>query len=305
MRSTLIIATILSLLYYNPVRGQYALDIGVNAGMANYLGEIGGGPGLARDWILDMELSQTRWNPGVFVRYRLDYNWAFNFSLDYIRLQGADSLTENPNRFARNLSFRNDVIEFGAQAEYYFFNQPDVGRTGRYLLDFKSYFFAGVNGFYNNPQAKFGEEWVALQPLNTEGLESPYSRIQVAIPVGFGFFYTFSRIHRFGMKAGWRYTFTDYIDDVSTQYPDPANLTSEEAIALSNRTSEVANHPLAAELVPFFVKGGVRGNPKANDSYMTLSFQYSYVIRGKSKSFGRRKNYLYGRRRGRMGKARF
>jgi len=99
--------------------------------------------------------------------------------------------------------------------------------------------------------------------------------------------------------------FTDYLDDVSTFYPDPELLASDEARALSNRTSEVAAHPLAAELAPFFVKGGIRGNADANDSFMTLTFQYSYVIRGQSKSFGRRKNYLYGRRRGRMGRARF
>ncbi len=305
LRSKLIITAFVSLISAASVQGQYALDVGVSAGFANYLGEIGGGPGQARDWILDMELSQTRWNPGAFVRYRLDYNWAVNVSLEYARLQGADSLTENPNRFARNLHFKNEVIELGATAEYDFFSQPDVGRTGRYLLDFKAFVFAGLSGFYNNPQARYDGSWVALQPLNTEGLETPYSRIQAAIPMGFGFYYTFSRIHRFGMRASWRYTFTDYLDDVSTFYPDPNLLESDEARALSNRTNEVASHPLAAELAPFFREGGIRGNADANDSFLTVTFQYSYVIRGQSKRFGRRKNYLYGRRRGRMGRARF
>ncbi len=287
------------------VRSQYAWDLGVSAGFANYLGEIGGGPGLARDWILDMQLDQTRWNPGVFARYRLDYILALNFGFEYARIQGADSLTENPNRFTRNLHFRNDIFEFTTTLEYYFYNQPDVGRTGRYLLDFKAYAWAGFGVFYNNPQAQLNGKWYALQPLNTEGLETPYSRLQPVIPVGFGVFYTFSRIHRFGMKVGWRYTFTDYIDDVSTKYPDPSELGSPQAIALSNRTGEVANHPLARDLSPFYTTGGVRGNPEANDSYLLLSFNYSYVFRGNSKSFGRRKNYLYGRKRGRMGRARF
>lgn len=293
------------MIYAQSVNAQYAWDVGVNAGFANYLGEIGGGPGLARDWILDMKLDQTRWNPGVFARYRLDYNFALNFSFEYARLQGADSLTENPNRFTRNLHFRNDVFEFAVTGEYYFYNQPDVGRTGRYLLDFKAYFWGGVGVFYNNPKARLGSTWYELQPLNTEGLDTPYSKWQPVIPVGFGMFYTFSRIHRFGMKVGWRYTFTDYIDDVSTVYPDPSELGSPEAIALSNRTSEVANNPLARDLADVYVPGQIRGNPEANDSYLMLSFNYSYVIRGKSKSFGKRKNYLYGRKRGRMGRARF
>ena len=124
---------------------QYAWDIGGNLGCANYLGEIGGGASEARDWVLDMKLNQTRWNPGVFVRYRADYNIGVNMSLNYFRIQGADSLTENPNRFTRNLHFRNDVFELAAVGEYYFFSQPDVGRTGRNLLDFKAYVFAVRN----------------------------------------------------------------------------------------------------------------------------------------------------------------
>lgn len=284
---------------------QYAWDVGGNLGFANYLGEIGGGAGQARDWVLDMKLSQTRWNPGFFVRYRADYNLGINMSLNYFRIQGADSLTENPNRFTRNLHFRNDVFELAACGEYYFFNQPDVGRTGRYLLDFKAYIFAGGALFYNNPKAQYQGKWVALQPLMTEGQEDKYSRIQFAIPVGFGFFYTFSRLHRFGWSIAWRYTFTDYIDDVSGYYPDPADLESAEARALSNRTYEVENHPLAAGIADSYSEGGVRGNPDANDSYLLTSFNYSYVIRGSTKSFGKRKNYLYGRKRGRAGRARF
>ena len=284
---------------------QYAWDIGGNLGFSNYLGEIGGGAGEARDWVLDMKLDQTRWNPGVFVRYRADYNFGINMSLNYFRIQGADSLTENPNRFTRNLHFRNDVFELAAVGEYYFFSQPDVGRTGRYLLDFKAYVFAGGALFYNNPKAQYQGEWVALQPLMTEGQEESYSKFQFSIPVGVGFFYTFSRLHRFGWSLGWRYTFTDYVDDVSNAYPDPADLSSPEAIALSNRTNEVENHPLAADLAESYVPGGVRGNPDANDSYLLTSFNYSYVIRGNSRSFGKRKNYLYGRKRGRAGRARF
>jgi hypothetical protein len=200
---------------------------------------------------------------------------------------------------------RNDVFELATVGEYYFFNQPDVGRTGRYLLDFKAYFYGGVALFYNNPKAKYQGEWVALQPLKTEGQTDPYSKIQVALPVGFGMFYTFSRLHRFGWSIGWRYTFTDYIDDIGGYYPDPADLESDLARGLSNRSQDVANNPVSADLVQYFTKGGVRGNPDANDTYLMTSFNYSYVIRGNTKSFGKRKNYLYGRKRGRAGRAIF
>ena len=55
----------------------------------------------------------------------------------------------------------------------------------------------------------------------------------------------------------------------------------------------------------FFVEDGIRGNPDANDSYLMLCATYSYVLRGKSNSFGKRRNYLYGRKRGRAGRASF
>lgn len=290
-----------------PVTGQsqYAWDIGVNLGFANYLGEIGGGAGPARDWIMDMELDQTRWNPGVFIRYRADYNLGVTLSLNHARLQGADSLTDNPQRFTRNLHFRNDIYELALTGEYYFYNQPDVGRTGRYLLDFKAYIFGGAALFYNNPKANLNGEWHALQPLNTEGLSVPYSKFQPAIPIGLGFFYTFARQHRFGWQFSWRYTFTDYIDDASTLYPDPAELESDLARQLSNRSGEVADNPKTLGLEEVFTPGAIRGNPDSKDSYLITNFYYSYVIRGSSKSFGKRKNYLYGKRRRGGGRARF
>ncbi|HRF81550.1 MAG TPA: hypothetical protein PL070_15850, partial [Flavobacteriales bacterium] len=45
--------------------------------------------------------------------------------------------------------------------------------------------------------------------------------IGVSVPVGIGFHFTQRRRHRFGMDLGWRTTFTDYLDDVSTTYKDP------------------------------------------------------------------------------------
>ena len=312
VRMKAILTLFLIIASLQPLKSQYALDIGGNLGVANYLGEIGGGAGEARDWILDLKLEQSRWNPGFFMRYRLDYDFAIRASLNYARLQAADSLSLNPNRFTRNLSFTNDIFELALTGEYYFFNQPDVGRTGRYLLDLKAYVFGGIGVFYNNPRAKIDGKYYALQPLRTEGQIDPYSKFQVAIPFGFGFYYTYARIHRFGLDLGFRITFTDYIDDVSTLYPDPDGLDSDIARSLSNRTPEVLDDSrsktpdaFGVPISTYYRESGIRGNPKANDSYLMGSVSYSYVIRGKAKSFSKRKNYLYGRKRGRSGRARF
>lgn len=283
---------------------QYYLEFGVAVGGANYLGEIGGTDQPGRDWIYDMRLSQTRTVVGGFVRYKVGHNIAFNFGVNYATLQGADSLTDYPERFGRNLSFRNNIIENYNRVEYIFLSVNDVGRTGRYKLAFKAYLYSGVGFFYNNPKAFYQGRWVALQPLNTEGPGREYSRIQPNVPLGFGMYYTFDRKHRFGWQLGWRFTFTDYIDDISTFYADPDALSNDLAVALADRSGEVSDDPRSIGS-RFYSKGAIRGNPSNNDSYIFTSFTYSYVIRGRAKRFPKRRgNYITGRRVGRT-KAKF
>jgi len=276
---------------------QYFWDIGFRAGGANYLGEIGGTDQAKREWIYDIKLSQTRWNSGLFARYRLSPNVAITTGINYMRVQGADSLTDYPVRFGRNLSFRNDIVETYTRAEYSFFGVSDVGRTGRYRLDFKSYVFIGAALFYNNPKGFYEGKWHALQPLNTEQLDTKYSRWQPSIPLGIGFYYTFKRQHRFGWEFSWRITFTDYIDDASTVFADPDEFDSELAANLANRSGEQIDDPRHPG-IDKYAPGAIRGNPDSKDSYLTTSFTYSYVLRGSGRSFGKKKyNYLYGKRR--------
>ncbi|HIA13207.1 MAG TPA: hypothetical protein EYN69_14245, partial [Flavobacteriales bacterium] len=101
--------------------------------------------------------------------------------------------------------------------------------------------------FWHNPKAKYQGKWEALQPLGTEGQGvilglKQYNRVQAQLSSGLGFYYTFKRKWRLGWELGTRWTFTDYLDDVSTRYVDPALLqdgtpTGDMAAALSNRTN--------------------------------------------------------------------
>ena len=105
--------------------------------------------------------------------------------------------------------------------------------------------------FAHNPKAKTpvaGEVasggWVALQPLGTEGqgragYEKPYSLVNLAIPFGLGVRYRFNEKLDFSLEAGFRYAFTDYIDDIGGTYADPAALADNPtALAMGNRTLE-------------------------------------------------------------------
>jgi hypothetical protein len=60
-------------------------------------------------------------------------------------------------------------------------------------------------------------------------------------------------------EAGFRKTFTDYIDDVSGNYPDPSTL-SALAVQLSFRGNEINKDAT-------FPTGGQRGNPAQKDYY--------------------------------------
>lgn len=282
---------------YAGLSQRYNFDYGIKLGATNYLGDIGGLDQPARPWVLDMKLNQTRWAAGAFARYRFNHLIALNTAFTYLRVQGADSLTDYIPRRARNLSFRNDVFELSTRVEIYppFLHMADVGYTGRYRTDFQAYVFAGIAGFWNNPKAQYQGQWHALQPLRTEGVE--YSRIQLGIPLGVGFFFTHDRQHRFGFELGWTATFTDYMDDISTVYGDPSQMANDPlAQALSSRHNELDNYTGPYNSANFTMPGSMRGDESDKDSYMVVALSYSYVIRTKGSFYRSNYSWLYGRR---------
>lgn len=256
----------------------YKFDIGGHLSMSNYLGDLGGKDGVGRTkapW--DMNLNQTRWATGVFGRYKLNDLISFHLSTNYTRIQSADNLSTNRGRRGRNLSFRNDIFDFAARTEMYVYNIPDIGYTGKYRWDFKSYVFLGVGAFVHNPKAYYEGAWVDLRSLKTEGQSKEYAKVGFTMPVGFGFFFTKKRKYRIGWEASWRLTFTDYLDDVSTTYADPTTLSNATAVSLANRHNEVAGNPDVPSSI-YYEAGQKRGDSNENDTYFYTGFTFSYVI---------------------------
>ena len=267
-------------------QAQYLWDFGGHVGASNYLGEMGGKEKTRRNFISDIKLSKTEFAVGGFARYKFTPLVSAKLGLNWLRIEGADYLSTNPGRVGRNLSFQNNIIELELTGQIFFYEVPDLGRTYRYRNDFKMYAFAGITGFYHNPKTHYNGEWVSLQPLQTEGKK--YSRVGAAVPVGIGLFFTIEKRHRIGWEFSWRTTFTDYLDDVSTVYADPATLTSAEAIALANRRNELPENVAGVPEAKNYEPGSKRGDPSHNDSYLSTSVYYSYVLRGRS-SFYRSK----------------
>jgi hypothetical protein len=298
---------------------QFKWDFGGSVGVSNYLGEMGGKEKPRRDFVADMNLTQTRLSSGAFARYKLTPSISVKGSLNYIRIQGNDALSPNPERFSRNLSFRNNMFELSTVAEYYFYKSSDMsGRPGlrgsRKRVDFRTYLFLGVGALYSNPQTNVTGSWVDLRDYKTENVA--YGPITAVIPVGLGLSYTINRHYRFGFELGFRQTFTDYLDDVSTNYvpevfagesseyfPGEQYVTDRALIANPNvkltkdGTSKVnaANYGWTKDFNGD--KLNKRGDDTHSDNYITATVSFSYVIKGKNKFYKQKYKSLSQRRK--------
>ncbi len=262
-------------------RQRYEFSFG--AGASNFLGELGGANQIGTHYFRDLEWSMTRLALSVGLRYKLSNYFAFKSHLTYGRVAGDDKLTTEFFRNYRNLNFYSDIYEFNITFEGAF-QQEQIGH--RYRLrkvkglkgyEIYTYLFAGAGVFYFDPKTNYNGTIVRLQPLGTEGqgfvaTRTKYSLVQLCIPVGIGFKYTLDRSWGVGLDLGFRKTFTDYIDDVSTTYFDFANYSGSDPLsaALSDRSNHSRPQITGA--------GQQRGDPRENDSYMFAIFSLNYKL---------------------------
>jgi opacity protein-like surface antigen len=174
----------------------------------------------------------------------------------------------------RNLNFKTKILDWELSAQYALFNLNDRWWT--------PYVFAGIGVFHFNPWTKDSAgHKTFLKPLSTEGEGfmtgvKDYKLTQLSIPLGFGAEYSLNEDMRVGIEFGYRKTFTDYIDDVSTVYVDQTSLLNargQTAVDLAWRGDEKGGSPYPA--------GGVeRGNSKNKDGYyyIALTFTVRYFF---------------------------
>lgn len=246
------------------------LEAGLMVGASNYIGD------LARN-SRKVYVQETRPALGIFARYNLNVYVAIRGSANYASIGGEDANADDEAIVLRNLSFRTNLLEFGISGEF------NLSGYQPYALTkvFSPYLFVGVSAVMFNPKAKYNGDWVALQPLGTEGQgmsaypeKTPYNRTVLAIPFGIGFKYALTDQLNLGIEFGARRTFTDYLDDVSGTYVEYSELAAgngELAAALGNRTGElIGNEPVS---VP---TGTLRGDDARNDWYFILGITASY-----------------------------
>ncbi|MEX1191378.1 MAG: DUF6089 family protein [Brumimicrobium sp.] len=244
-------------------------------GASQFLGDLGGRNQIGTQKSpMDIDWNMTRPGVGVGYRFRFHPRWATSTQLYFALVQGDDANTDEIIRRSRNLSFRSPILELSQRLECIILANEKVGarykiknlRGMRPKADLL-YLFSGISGFYFNPQTQIDGEWTNLRPLRTEGQGMPggaeeYGKFNLAIPFGIGFKLGIGNFWRIGMEVSYNKTFTDYIDDVSTEYYDPNVLQSEvgdDAVYAANPSIE--NHS-------WFTTGMQRGNPEDNDAYL-------------------------------------
>ena len=264
---------------------KYKTEVILQVGASGFLGDLGGRNRIGTDYSpADLELAMTR--PAVSAGFRHKFNKNFNWysSFNYMLLAGDDKLTTETYRNNRNLNFKSNVFELSTRIE---FGISSFKRTGVYSIkksltkinkrkSLELMGFVGVGAFYFNPKGKNPNtgEYEKLYKLHTEGQGLPggpkqYKRVALCIPFGLNLHYIIDKYWSVGLEVGYRKTFTDYIDDVSTTYYDK-NALADAYGSTSALMSDPSKGDIIGATAPNADGTGAQRGDKNKDSYATV-----------------------------------
>ncbi|MDW3192867.1 MAG: DUF6089 family protein [Cytophagales bacterium] len=236
------------------------------SGMTAYFGELND----------NNRIRQEFSNFSIGLEARLLSRVAARAEVIYYSLEGDDLYAEDSsfNR-QRNLSFFSRNVEANLQG-IFFLRKYRGDYHKRWAFD--PYMGLGVGVTTYSPTAELDSVTYKLRELETEGVE--YGQFALVLPLTFGVKMRFNEFVNFNMELGYRYAFTDYLDDVSTVF-----IESDGSIAgrLSNRKDEVRTRDneffiVNQEHYDAQVAGAPRGNPDRNDSYLYISFRLEVFL---------------------------
>ncbi len=247
------------LLSFFCANAQLHHEIGVQVGVANYYGDL-----------QDKVFPSDGYRPmaGIIYKYFVSPHVGVRFGASHTSITAADSLSAFQVKRDRNLRFATNITEVHGGLEL---NLLPIGAD---KFKVTPYVFGGIGLFYFNPYTDGpNNEKVYLRPLSTEGqglAEYPdrkeYSRVNVALPIGGGLKFFVGKTLMITTELGFRYTTTDYLDDVSKSYVDLNVLKQakgQQSIDLSYRGDERATWD--GSYYPNYKYQ--RGDSKANDWY--------------------------------------
>lgn len=230
-------------------------------GFATYFGELQH-TGKVQSEVSNLSLGlEARILPKIAVRAELG-----RYSIRGNDTHAADSSYEKQ----RNLSFESTNWELSLQGIFFMRKYRGVYHK-RWQVD--PYLLTGVGTTFISPKTTFSEQEIRLYQIETEGVD--YSRFTMIVPVGAGLKFRVNPFLNFITEITYRFTFSDYLDDVSSNYPGSyPDITTE---LLSNRKNEipVINEDAYDNLL---IPGGPRGDNSDKDAYLFLNFKIEFFL---------------------------
>ncbi|MCS7004827.1 MAG: carboxypeptidase regulatory-like domain-containing protein [Cytophagales bacterium] len=236
------------------LKGDRYISWGINQGFTTYQGDLS-----PKNQYFHR--STAGMNLGMEISKKIGDLSHIRGNLNWCRIRGSHE--------AKKLTFRNDIFEFSTIFQLDFFH---LG--GHYSLRpfVNPYFFGGIGLIYHNPKGflpqEFGNVWIPLQPLGTEGqgiLSPKYSLFQPVIPFGAGINFKLHSKIEIGIEVGLRPTFTDYLDDVGGKYVD-------NQLFGNNQLAQKMANPTQAPA------GTNRYTNDVKDSYLISQFFLRYIL---------------------------
>lgn len=232
------------------------LEVGFHVGTSYYIGDINPQKHFAMP---DLEF-------GGVARYNLNSRWTFRADYTCATVKASDAVIKW--RPERGLGFRSTIHDISLIAEFNFLEYY----TGNPKRNCSPYIFAGISGFMFNPCCTVDSVGAALRPLKTEGFE--YQSVNFSIPFGFGVKLALSK--HIAATLEWRLqkTFTDYLDDCGTVYPEL------EQHAVGNGNNGQAGFDYTDPTGNYQNAGQQRGNSAFNDWFgeARVSFTWKFNL---------------------------
>lgn len=294
-------------------------EINFGLGISNCLTDVGGNGNRA-----NFNFKKTNFTANFSHLYYIKNKIAFRTSLTHAKVSGDDSYSSVLSKKNKALNFNTTISELSGILEftittlknkntYKSKNKRRKNIANKDRLSFGSYIFVGLGSFYYNPMGvnKFldsegnnvgdGQEY-SLRELHTEGQGfeggpeqfsgkkySTYNDFAICVPVGFGIKKAFHSNGGIKLEASYRFTNTDYLDDVSSNYYDREKLRTEMNHAFGEELAEnayimsgtstgsVISNSNFTNTEPGMPRGGVKGN----DSYIFLTLSVYKTITNK------------------------
>jgi Domain of unknown function (DUF6089) len=249
---------------------EHSGEFGLSIGAAHYFGDLN----------TTAAINRPKLAAGVFYNKQFNNYISLRINGNYCMLGYSDAYSKNPVQKLRNLSFNTNVWEISASGVFNFF---------RFIPGFPEYSFTpyvglGIGAFTFDPYAYLNGEKVYLRPLGTEGQGSslypnlkPYSSVAMCIPLTVGIKKALNERMNIFAEVSYRFTSTDYLDDVSGLYapdafsPVDGNGNPSTWYLLQDRSYETTSTPIG-------VKGRQRGTSSQKDSYASFQVGISFNL---------------------------